>query len=32
MYQHVVSVESSSLLILDFICDVFVAHNDSWMS
>ena len=34
--QRIVSVESSSAFklcfILRFICDLFVAHNDSWMS
>ena len=28
MCQHVVS----SLLIIGFICDLFVARNDSWIS
>ena len=33
MSQHVVSVESSSLLFfIGFICDLFVARNGSWMS
>ena len=31
MSQHVVSVESSSLLI-GFICDLSVARNDTWVS
>ena len=41
MSQHFASVESSSFLyyrlshlslIIDFICDLFVARNNSWMS
>ena len=32
MSQLVVSVESSSVLIVGFICDLFITRNDSWMS
>ena len=32
MSQSVVSVESHLCFIIGFICDLFVARNDSWMS